>query len=63
MNNENKEMLKAEIKKNESKILKNIEEFYEGFFALFYLILKYPFNNIWLECISLTIQYTQLMKQ
>ena len=61
MNNENKAILKAKIENENSNLLKKVEEFYEGFYALFYLILKNPFNNFWWECISLSIQYTQLL--
>ena len=61
MNNENKAILKAKIENEKSNLLKKVEEFYEGFYALFYLILKYSFNNFWWECISLSIQYTQLL--
>ena len=62
MNNENeKKILKAEINKKESKLSKTIEDFYEGFNALFYLILKNPLDNFWWECISLTIQYAQML--
>jgi hypothetical protein len=28
---------------------------------LFYFILKNPLDNIWWECISITIQYSQLL--
>ena len=62
MNNENeKKILKAEINKKESKLTKIIEDFYEGFNAIFYLILKNPLDNFWWECISLTIQYSQML--
>ena len=62
MNNENeKKILKAEINKKESKLSKTIEDFYEGFNELFYLILKNPLDNFWWECISLTIQYAQML--
>ena len=62
MNNENeKKILKAEINKKESKLSKIIEDFYEGFNELFYLILKNPLDNFWWECISLTIQYAQML--
>ena len=60
MINENEKILKAKIHKKESKTLKAMKEFYEGFNALFYFILKNPLNNIWWECISLTIQYAQM---
>ena len=61
MNNENKAILRAEIIKNESKLRKLLEEYMEGFYSLFYLILKNPLDNFWWECISITIQYAQLL--
>ena len=51
MYNENNAILKAKLEVKDSKILKKINEFYEGFYILFYLILKNP----------LTIQYSQLL--
>ena len=59
MNNDNNGILKAKIGKNESKLLTKIEEYYEGFYSLFYLILKDPLDNFLWECISITIQYSQ----
>ena len=61
MNNENNKILKIEINKKESKIFKKLEELHEGIFAIFFYILKNPMNNFWWECISLTIQYSQLL--
>lgn len=61
MINENKAILNAEINRKESKIAKKLEEFNQGYYEMFYLILKNPFNNFWWECISLTIQYSQLL--
>ena len=60
MINENEQILKAKIYKKDSKILKKMEEFYEGFNALFYFLLKNPLNSLWWECISLTSQYSQM---
>jgi len=56
---ENKKLLNAEIVKRESKV--KIKEFLEGIYELFYLILKNPIDNFWWECISILIQYTQLI--
>ena len=42
-------------------MFKTIEEIYEGFNSLFYFILKDNFDNFWWECISLTIQYSQML--
>ncbi len=61
MYKENNAILKAKLEVKGSKILKKIDEFYEGFYILFYFILKNPLDNFWWECISLTIQYSQIL--
>ena len=61
MQNESKKILDAEIIKKDSKIKSKIKELLEGFFYTFYLILKNPLDNLWWECISLLIQYLQLI--
>ena len=61
MINENYKIIEAHFQKKDSKLFEKIEEFYEGFNALFYFILKNPLNNVWWECISLTIQYSQML--
>jgi hypothetical protein len=61
MQNDGKKILKAEIVKKKYKVYKKIEDFYEGFNKLFYFILKNPLDNFWWECISLTIQYSQIL--
>jgi hypothetical protein len=61
MQNEDKKILSAQIIEKESKIKSNIKWILEGFFSLFYLILKNPLDNLWWECISLIIQYFQLI--
>ena len=61
MNDEDKGILKLNLEKKSSNFLKKLNEFYEGFYALFYFILKNPLDNFWWECISLTIQYSQLL--
>jgi len=61
MINENEKILKVNIQKKDSYLFEKIEEFYEGLNALFYFILKNPLNNVWWECISLTIQYSQML--
>ena len=58
---ENKAILKAKIKKERSIFLKIIDEFYCGFYELFYFILKNPFENFYWECTSITIQYVHLL--
>ena len=61
MQNGSKKILDAEIIKKDSKIKSKIKELLEGFFYTFYLILKNPLDNLWWECISLLIQYLQLI--
>ena len=61
MQNESKKILDAEIIKRESKIKSKIKELFEGFFYTFFYILKNPLDNLWWECISLIIQYLQLI--
>ena len=46
MINENEKILKVNIQKKDSYLFEKIEEFYEGFNALFYFILKNPLNNV-----------------
>ena len=61
MINEKKEILNVKINKKESTFNKKIKEVHESFFALFYFILKSPFDNFWWQCISITIQYAQVI--
>lgn len=61
MINEKKEILNAKINKKESKFNEKIKEVHESFFELFYFILKSPFDNFWWQCISITIQYAQML--
>ena len=61
MHNDGKKILNAEIMKKKSKIKSKIKELLEGVFSIFYFILKNPLDNLWWECISLIIQYLQLI--
>ena len=61
MINENEKILKVNIQKKDSYLFEKIEEINEWLNALFYFILKNPLNNVWWECISLTIQYSQML--
>ncbi len=61
MINEKKDILSAKINKKESKFNEKIKALHESFFALFYFILKNPFDNFWWQCISLSIQYAQML--
>ena len=61
MINEKKEILNVKIYKNDSKFNERIKELHESFFALFYFILKNPFDNIFWQYINITIQYTKML--
>ena len=58
---QNEKILSAQITKKQSKIKITIKGLFEGFFSIFYCILKNPLDNVWWECISLIIQYLQLI--
>ena len=61
MQKERKKILNNEIIKKPSKIKKAIKDLFDGFFSIFYYLLKNPLDNVWWECISLIIQYLQLI--
>lgn len=61
MQNDGKKILKAEIIQKESKIELSIKNLLDGFFLIFDYILKDPLDNLWWECISIIIQYLQLI--
>ena len=56
-----KNILKDEIDKKESKTREKIQYILDGIYEVFFYILKEPLDNIWWECISLVIQYLQLI--
>jgi hypothetical protein len=61
MQKEAKKILSGEIIKKPSKLKTFIKNFLDGFFSIFYYLLKNPLDNVWWECISLIIQYIQLI--
>ena len=61
MQKDAKKILSGEIIKKPSRIKTFIKNFLDGFFSIFYYLLKNPLDNIWWECISLIIQYIQLI--
>ena len=61
MYKENNRIIKIDINEKKVNILKKIEEYYDGMFELFFYILKKTRSNFYWECISITIQYTQLL--
>ena len=54
-------ILKVEIVKKESKTKEKIQYILDGIYEVFFYILKEPLDNFWWECISIVIQYTQLI--
>jgi hypothetical protein len=61
MQKDAKKILSGEIIKKPSKLKTFIKNFLDGFFSIFYYLLKNPLDNVWWECISLIIQYIQLI--
>ena len=61
MKNENKNIIRAEVVKKESKYKKIVENIIDRIYEVFFYILKNPVDNIYWECISLIIQYLQLI--
>ena len=61
MQNDYKKILKVEIDQKESKSNEIILNILDGVFEVFFYILKNPLDNFWWECISLVIQYSQLI--
>jgi hypothetical protein len=61
MQKDAKKILSGEIIKKPYKLKTFIKNFLDGFFSIFYYLLKNPLDNVWWECISLIIQYIQLI--
>ena len=61
MKNEYKNIIRAEVVKKESKYKKIVENIIDRIYEVFFYILKNPLDNIYWECISLIIQYLQLI--
>ena len=61
MQSDYKNILKVEIEKKESKTREKIQYILDGIYEVFFYILKDPLDNFWWECISLFIQYLQLI--
>ena len=56
-----KKLIKAKIQKEDPKLKQKIETFLEGIFLFFYYLLKNPLKNFWFECISISIQYFDML--
>ena len=61
MQKENQKILSCQIENKPSKIKLSIKNLLEGFFSIFYYLLKNPLDNVWWEYTSLIIQYLQLI--
>ena len=59
-NNDNNAILKINLNKGKSELNK-FNEFYNALFTIFYFILQKPFDSFWWECVSITIQYFQML--
>ena len=61
MKSERKKLLDIDVLQKDSKLNAKIKEIFEGFYEVLFCILKDPLDNFWWECISLIIQYFQLI--
>ena len=61
MKDETKKLIKAKIQPEDSGSKQKIRNCLEGVFLLFYKLLKNPLENFWFECISISIQYSDLL--
>lgn len=59
-NNDNSAILKINFE-NEKPDSNKFSDFLNALFTIFYYILQKPFDNLWWECISIIIQYFQLL--
>ena len=58
---EKNSLLILTIENKKSAIYKTIRNIYESLYSLYYSILEHPFENIWYECIIITLGYLQLI--
>ena len=58
---EKNSLLTLKIKNKKTAIYKIIRNVYESLYSLYYSILEHPFENIWYECIIITLGYLQLI--
>ena len=61
MKDEKKKLMKAKMQIEDSYFSKAIKSCLEGIFLLFYHLLKNPLENFWFECISVSIQYFDML--
>ena len=61
MKNEKNPLLIIQLNKKVSKLSQFYKDFFEGLYALFFLMLDDIFENFWYECISISLGYFQLL--
>ena len=61
MENQNKNLLNVEVLEKKSKAKEKFQSVLEGICEVYFYILKNPFDNFAWECISILIQYIQLI--
>ena len=61
MKNEKNPLLIIQLNKKVSKLSQFCKDFFEGLYALFFLMLDDIFENFWYECISISLGYFQLL--
>ena len=54
-------LLIIQLNKKVSKLSQFYKDFFEGLYALFFLMLDDIFENFWYECISISLGYFQLL--
>ena len=59
--NEKNPLLIIQLNKKISKLTQFYKGFFEGLYALFFLMLDDIFENFWYECISISLGYFQLL--
>ena len=61
MENNNKNILHVDVFEKQSKAKEKIQSILDGICEIYFFILKNPLDNFFWECISLLIQYIQLI--
>ena len=61
MMKEKNPLLIIQLNKKVSQLSQFCKDFFEGLYALFFLMLDDIFENFWYECISISLGYFQLL--
>ena len=61
MKDETKKLIKKKIQAEDSYYKRKIKTCFEGIFLLFFYLLKNPLDNFWFECLSISIQYCDML--